>query len=106
MTELEKISKELDNAVDAIHARIGWRSVPRRDRRELTITLGNLFDARLRLTMASVNQVSAGSAAIITNLRNATNNARSRADKINSTRNAIDFAGTAVARIIDLIPLT
>ena len=106
MNDLEKLSEELEKAMTAVHSRIGWRSLSRSDRRELTITLGNMFDARLRLTAATVNQVTGHSASIVTNLRKVTKNARSRADKINSTRRAIEFAGAAVATINDLIPFT
>lgn len=106
MNELEEISEELEKAMAAVYSRIGWRSISGDDRRELTKTLSNMFDARLRLTAAAVNQVRGHSANIVTNLRKVTNNARSRADKINSTQRTIQFAGVAVTTIIDLIPFT
>lgn len=102
--ELEQISDALDEAMEAIYARIGWRSLPFEERQKLSETLRNMFDAQLRLTIASVDQVSGEAADIVAALREATAVARSRADKLNGTRRAIEQAGTIVTRIIDLIP--
>ena len=102
--EIEQISVALDEAMEAIYARIGWRSLPWEERQKLSETLRSMFDAQLRLTFASVDQVSGSSAELVSALREATTAARSRADKINNTRRAIEKAGTVVTTIIDLVP--